>query len=179
MRHEYQARDGRSVLVRRSAYGDAPALHAGLLDVAAEGVHIGLEPEGVGDLTAVIERLRVALTSPRMAHMVAELDGDVVGAVGIRPGRFGRKDQHLCHLGMWVVPGARGIGVGTALLKAALAVAQDKDFTKVVVEVFASNALAIGLYRKFGFETEGRQRRQFVLPGLGQVDNLLMAVELS
>ncbi len=176
---EYLAKDGRTIRVRHVAYGDARTLHHGILQVAYEGTHVGVEPEGVGDLPAVIQRIRSYLTTPRKAQLVAELDGQVMGAISIRPGPFGAKDRHWCGLGMWLVPAARGVGVGSALLNGALAYARSEGFEKVVVEVFSSNQPAIALYRKFGFMLEGRQKKLFVLPGIGYVDNILMGLDLQ
>lgn len=168
----------KQIKVRHAAYGDAPALHKGILQVSQEGVYIGVEPEGIRDLPAVIKQLREYRTTPRMAQLAAELDGQVVGAISIRPGPFGAKDRHWCSLGMWVTPAARGVGVGHALLDAALAWARSQAFEKVIAEVFGSNQAAIALYRKFGFRPEGRQKKMFVLPGIGYVDNILMALDI-
>jgi RimJ/RimL family protein N-acetyltransferase len=176
---EYQAQDGRSIQVRHAAYGDAPALHSAMLEVAREGTTIREEPENIGDLTRMIEDLRLYLTVPRMAQLVGELDGQVVGAISIKPGPFGRKTQHWCSIGLWIKAEGRGSGVGTALLRAALAWAQEQKYRQVVAEVFASNEPAIALYRKFGFITEGRQKDLFVLPGIGYVDNLLMTLDIT
>lgn len=175
----YPAKDGRQIQVRPAAYGDAPVLHTTLLEVAYEGIYIGVEPEGVGDLPAVIERLRRILTNPSASQLVAELDRQVVGSIVIEPGRFGQKDRHWCNLGMWVVAAGRELGVGTALMQAALAHARQEGFEKLVVEVFSSNTAALNLYRKFTFTQEGRQKNQFVLPGIGYVDNILMALEIN
>ena len=175
---EYQSKDGQPILVRHAAYGDAPALHTGILQVVNEGIYIGVEAEGVRDLPAVIERLRRYLITDRMAQLVAEVDGQVVAALSLTPGPFGKKDRHWCCLEMWVIPEARGIGVGTALLETALDYGRDQKYEKAVVEVFSSNNAALALYRKFGFITEGRQKKLFALPGIGYVDNVLMALDL-
>lgn len=176
---EYQARDGRLIRVRDAAYGDARALHSGKLEVVGEGIYIGAEPAGVRDLSAMIERVRLFTTTSRMAKLVAELDGQVVGSITVSPGPFGEKDRHGCSLVVWVRPAVRGLGVGNSLVHAALAWARDQDFEKAVVEVFASNEPALALFGKFGFVTEGRQKNQFVLPGIGYVDNVLMALEIE
>jgi RimJ/RimL family protein N-acetyltransferase len=176
---EYQAKDGRSIRVRHAAYGDAPALHGAMLEVAREGIYIRAEPENIGDLTSMIERLRLFLTVSRMAQLVGELGGQVVGAISIKPGPFGKKDSHWCSLGLWIKAEGRNLGVGNALVHAALAWAREQGYRKVVTEVFASNKPAIALYRKFSFITEGRQKDLFVLPGIGYVDNLLMALDIT
>ncbi len=175
----FEAKDGRAITVRHAAYGDAPALHIGVLEVAQEGVHIGLEPKGVRDLPAAIERVRYYLTVPRAAQLVAELDRQLVGAVSIRPGPFGEKDRHWCSLGVWVVSHGRGFGIGSALVESALAWARSEDFERVILEIFSSNEPAIALFCKFGFIREGRQEKLFVLPGLGYVDKVLMALEIE
>lgn len=175
----FESKDGRVALVRHAAYGDGPALHMGALEVAQEGIHIGLEPQGVRDLPAVIGELRYYLTTPRAAKLVAELDRQLVGAVSLQPGPCGEKDRHWCSLQMWLVPHGRGLGVGSALLESALTWARSQDFERVVVEVFGSNEPAVALFCKFGFITEGRQEKLFVLPGLGYVDKILMALPIK
>ena len=50
-----------------------------------------------------------------------------------------------------VVPECRGMGLGGALLAAALAGFQRSGATRACLEVTASNLPAVGLYRKFGF----------------------------
>ena len=176
---EYRAKDGRAIRVRHAAYGDAPALHSAMLEVVQEGIYIGAEPAGVRDLPAMIERVRLFLTTPRMAQLVGEIEGQVVGSIAVKPGPFGDKDRHWCSVGAWVKPAGRGLGVGNALLHAALAWARSQDFEKMVAEVFGSNEPAIALCRKFGFVAEGRQKGLFVLPGIGYVDNILMALDIS
>jgi ribosomal protein S18 acetylase RimI-like enzyme len=176
---EYQAKDGHTIRVRHAAYGDAPALHSAMLEVAREGTTIREEPENIGDLTRMIEQLRLYLTVPRMAQLVGELDGQVVGAITIKPGPFGRKTQHWCSISIWIKAEGRGLGVRDALLSAALAWAREQNYSKVVAELFASDEPAIALYREFGFIAEGRQKDLFVLPGIGPVDNLLITLDIA
>jgi hypothetical protein len=174
----YAATDGRKIRIRPLAYGDAPSMHRALHLVAQEGTLIGIEPEGVGDLPAMIEYVRRYLTAPRATQLVAELAGEVVGAVAITPGPYGRKDSHWCQLNVWLIPSVRRIGIGTALIESAIAWAKAQEFEKAVAEIFASNEPSLHLFRKFGFVTEGRQRDLFVLPGMGYVDNILLALDL-
>ena len=65
-----------------------------------------------------------------------------------------------------------------ALMDAGLAWARSERFEKVVLQLFGSNHAAISLSHEFGFATEGRQKNLFVLPGIGYVDNILMALDL-
>lgn len=97
-----------------------------------------------------------------LPFVVAVDDGSVVGWCDIfadppsdtRPGF-----SHVGRLGMGLDPEHRGQGLGEALLRAAVEQAGHCGLERVELQVFASNAPAIALYRKFGFETEGLRRR--------------------
>jgi putative acetyltransferase len=53
-----------------------------------------------------------------------------------------------------------GKGVGTALMEAALDLADNwPNLTRLELTVYADNAAGIALYEKFGFEIEGTHRR--------------------
>ena len=67
--------------------------------------------------------------------------------------------------------------MGTALLRHALDWARSVGVQKVTLEVFASNDPALALYRKLGFEEEGRRRREFLIDG-NLIDGVLMALWL-
>jgi RimJ/RimL family protein N-acetyltransferase len=63
--------------------------------------------------------------------------------------------RHAGTLFMGLVPQARASGLGTALLASALDQAWRNGLYRVQLDVYADNARAIGLYRKFGFFDEG------------------------
>ncbi len=66
-------------------------------------------------------------------------------------------------------------GVGSKLLATALDIADNwMNLHRVELTVYVDNEAAQGLYRKFGFETEGRLRNYAVRDGLF-VDALSMA----
>jgi ribosomal protein S18 acetylase RimI-like enzyme len=96
---------------------------------------------------------------------VAVSGGEVVGWCDIRlderPG-----STHRGELGMGVHPDYRSQGIGSALLTAALESARRIGLEQVELDVFASNAQAIRLYERFGFEVEGRKRRARKLDGM-------------
>ncbi|MBU6323117.1 MAG: GNAT family N-acetyltransferase [Patescibacteria group bacterium] len=75
---------------------------------------------------------------------VAESDGKLVGAVTIR-----RKGVRECELtGFYVAPELQGHGIGKMLWTEALTFARDSDVT---LDVYAHNAKAIELYKRWGF----------------------------
>ena len=66
---------------------------------------------------------------------------------------------HCGNLGIGVLPSHRGQGIGTGLMRTILERAKEVRLERVELDVFESNQAAIGLYRKFGFEVEGRKVR--------------------
>ena len=91
--------------------------------------------------------------------LVAERDGEIVGAAGLlAPGIHARR-RHVMGLGISVAVRAQGQGVGTALM-AALCDYADRwvGVLRIELTVYTDNEVAIRLYRKFGFEIEGTGR---------------------
>ena len=67
--------------------------------------------------------------------------------------------RHVGSIGMAVRDDWQGRGVGTALMEAALDLADNwLNLTRVELSVYVDNAPAIALYEKFGFEVEGTHR---------------------
>jgi RimJ/RimL family protein N-acetyltransferase len=83
--------------------------------------------------------------------------------------------RHRGQLGMGVLPQARGRGLGGRLAAAAIEQAWSERLERVELDVFASNAPAIKLYRKLGFNVEGVKRRARKLDG-SYDDIVLMAL---
>ena len=88
-------------------------------------------------------------------HVVAVVDGRVVGSAGLHPVPRLRR-QHAAHLGISVEPQAQGRGVGTALMQALCDYADGwAQILRIELTVFTDNARAIALYQRFGFRLEG------------------------
>jgi RimJ/RimL family protein N-acetyltransferase len=74
-----------------------------------------------------------------------------------------------------VAADARGRGVGTALLQAAVEWARSSGVRKLELHVFPWNEPAMRLYEKFGFEREGYRKAHYRRDGK-DVDAILMAL---
>ena len=109
--------DGRELRLRDAHARDARPL-ARLLDaVAAEPTVTLLMMPGQFDAGVWRRRISDAAADPRCLQLSAELDGELVGNLGLRP------DPHPCSrhvtcVGMSVGESWRGLGVGGALLEA-------------------------------------------------------------
>jgi L-amino acid N-acyltransferase YncA len=67
--------------------------------------------------------------------------------------------------GVYVTAGARGRGVGRALLEALCSEAEQRGYYKVTSRLFASNAASRAVHRAAGFTEVGIQRRHGRLDG--------------
>jgi ribosomal protein S18 acetylase RimI-like enzyme len=108
-------------------------------------------------LTLAERRVVGALFIERMAHPV---------------------NRHVATLGMAVHAPWRGKGLGTALMEAALRWAGSSGVEKVSLEVYPTNEAALALYRRFGFEEEGRLVRHS-RKSYGYEDELIMSRFMS
>jgi len=88
--------------------------------------------------------------------LVAVADGEIVGSVHVDRSRHGFGEIAMAVAREW-----RGRGVGSALLAAAIEWGRERGLHKLSLSVFAHNAAAIALYRKFGFVEEGRRVKHY------------------
>ena len=107
--------------------------------------------------------------------LVAEIDGEVVGTAGLHPVGPALRRRHVMMLGISIATAAQGRGVGKALM-AALCDYADRwaGVLRIELIVYPDNERAIALYRKFGFEQEGRHRAYALRDGK-YVDTITMA----
>lgn len=141
------------VVVRRVEAADLDAWVTLFEDVAAEGKWIGAEAPV--DRAVRAANFNEFLTSTHKARFVAEVDGLLVGDLGVSD-HFG-----VTELGMMVRAGYRGKGIGSALMAACLDWSRAAGAYKVTLQTWPHNGAAIALYEKFGFAIEGRLRRQW------------------
>jgi L-phenylalanine/L-methionine N-acetyltransferase len=92
-------------------------------------------------------------------NLVAERDGRILGSAGLHPAGHALRRRHAMMLGISIAHEAQRQGVGHALMTALMDYADNwAQVLRVELTVFVDNAPAIALYRKHGFETEGRHR---------------------
>jgi putative acetyltransferase len=106
--------------------------------------------------------------------LVAVFDGKVVGSAGmVRETRHRR--AHTAGIGMAVHDDHAGRGVGTALMRAMVDVADRWwNIKRLELDVYVDNVRAIALYERFGFEREGVLRAYAWRDGQ-YVDTIAMA----
>jgi RimJ/RimL family protein N-acetyltransferase len=143
-----------SVLVRPATEADLDAAVDLYEAVAVEGRRIaGEAPVNKVERRAIFQS---SIRKDDAQFFVADDGGTIVGELGIQLASYG-----VAEFGMMVAADARGRGVGSALLAAAIEWARGAGAHKVGLQVWPDNDSAISLYRKFGFEQEGRLRRHY------------------
>ena len=85
------------------------------------------------------------------AYFVAEIDGQIVGGGGIYPTDGLPADT--CELvKMYLLPQARGIGLGRTLIEKSLTYAEVAGYRHIYLETMPELKQALKVYEKFGFE---------------------------
>ena len=148
--------------------------HAALDSVAREHLYLAfLEAPPLETTRAFV------LTNIREQHpqFVAEVNDVVAGWCDVI-----RSDRpvfrHCGFLGIGLVAQYRGLGIGRALMTAAIEAAFARGMTRIELTVRADNARAISLYKHLGFLTEGHLRQHMLVDGAFH-ESLVMALIAS
>jgi len=108
-------------------------------------------------------------------NLVAVSGEHVIGMVTVITFPNKPRRKHAGTFGISVHPDWQGKGVGTALLRAAIDLADNwLNLTRFELEVYADNEAAIHLYERFGFELEGTLRQHAFRDGQ-YVDSKVMS----
>ncbi len=108
-------------------------------------------------------------------QLVACIRDRIVGGLGLHRGGMRARRVHAASIGMAVHDDWVGRGIGTALLRAAVDLADNwLGLRRLELTVYPDNARAIALYERFGFTVEGRHRDYALRDGV-YVDALAMA----
>ncbi|HUH95085.1 MAG TPA: GNAT family N-acetyltransferase [Casimicrobiaceae bacterium] len=144
---------GHPIVVRRAEPGDTQAIHDTFLGPKAIAGTLQLPYPSVE-----LWRKRIADFAPEDYFLVASVAGEVVGNAGLHASRSARR-RHVGSVGMAVRDDRQGCGVGTALMKAAIELADGwLNYRRLELLVYTDNVAALGLYRRFGFAIEGTCR---------------------
>jgi ribosomal protein S18 acetylase RimI-like enzyme len=112
--------------------------------------------------------------SPDYAVFVADDGGTVLGTCYIRPNQRGG-GSHVANAAFMTSASAAGRGVASAMCSHALDYAAAAGYAAMQFNfVVATNARAVALWQRFGFEIVGRLPGAFRHPALGFVDALVM-----
>lgn len=119
------------------------------------------------------EAYRLWMELPAKTFVVEE-GGEILGTYYIKTNQAG-PGAHICNCGYMVSDAARGQGLATAMCKHSQKIAVELGYRAMQFNFVAStNAGAVGLWEKLGFDTVGRLSKAFKHPVEGYVDALVM-----
>ncbi len=101
-------------------------------------------------------RKRLAEPPQGMYGLVACVENEVIGQLNLHTNPLNPRRRHAGGFGMAVRDDFQGQGVGSALMGAAVEVADNwLNLKRLELEVYTDNEPAVRLYKKFGFVIEG------------------------
>ncbi len=134
--------------IRTIQPSDNPFLSKVVKDTLAE---FGANHPGTVYYDATTDALYELFQKEGAAYFVAELNGEIVGGGGIYP-TDGLPDA-ICELvKMYLLPQARGTGLGRTLIEKSLAFAKEAGYKQVYLETMPELKQALKVYAKFGFD---------------------------
>lgn len=159
--------------IRPAIVADAPAVIKGINAICLEGNAFYIThciPDDIWQMA-----LYRPSEAPEHCLLVAEQEDIFMGAANLFSSPAHTLSTHVAELGLYVLSPYRRQGIGRAMVTQLLNWAIDQsNLEKIVLHVFATNTIALSLYRQFDFVEEGRQHRQ-VKQGNSYIDMIVMA----
>ena len=168
-------RPAANVLVEEARPDDARDLLTLHYEVLGESRWFITEPQEFSpSLEQRVRQVRDFARSPNSLYLVARSGGRLLGYLTLQGGAL-RRMRHTAKLEILVSGRARGTGIGSSLLARGVQWATaNPQLVKIGLNVFADNRRALALYRKFGFEEEGRRPREYRMADGTFRDDVLM-----
>lgn len=143
-----------SLVIRRAEPSDYEAFRATYADESAYSGTLQLPFP-----SSEAWRKRLEGNGPDDYVLLALVDGKVAGNAGMHVPQGSPRRAHARHIGMTVRSDFQGKGVGSALMRALVDLADNwLNVSRLELHVFTDNERAIALYRKHGFEVEGTHK---------------------
>lgn len=137
-----------NISIRFIQPSDNPALAKIVRDTLAE---FGANHPGTVYYDPTTDALYELFQKEGAGYFVATMDDKIVGGGGIYPTNGLPADT--CELvKMYLLPEARGIGLGKTLIEKNLSLAKEKGYKQVYLETMPELKQALNVYAKFGFE---------------------------
>lgn len=173
---EFEAKDGREVVLRKPRWEDLGDLIAFIDSLVEEGADILRETPVTREEEADWLGKRLAsVEKGEMIGIVAEVDGKVVANSEVM--KRGGLMNHLGGVGIGIEEEHRGIGIGKELMKSLIEESRKAGLKVLVLDVFDSNKVAKSFYAKMGFSGAGRIPKGIFKKGK-YIDLLRMTLEL-
>ncbi len=174
----YLTKDNKQITIRRPNEADAERVISYAKILFASTDQVLTTPEEykitVGEEKSWIKSFK---NNPNSIILIAESGGEVIGLLDFTA-KSRKKVAHSGEFGVSVHPDYQGKGIGKAMIETLLQWAESNtQIEKVALQVFATNAHAIKLYKALGFQEEGRHIKAIRQPSGVYVDLIQMYIE--
>ena len=151
------------IITRKIKEGDADEFLSLCRKVDAETPFMMFEP---GERPTTIEEqryeIREILLRDNQTIFVAENDGHLIGYLTACGGRY-KRNRQTAYIITGILQGFTSQGIGTRLFEEMEQWAKEKEFHRLELNVMVHNEAALGLYRKIGFEIEGKKKHSLLI----------------
>jgi putative acetyltransferase len=161
-------KDGREVRLRLATADDKERLLTMFSTMSDSALRWGMPPY-------TRERIERWFASPQDMIALVALDGDrVVGWCSMYKQPHPRR-KGIGDLGIYLHQDFHGVGLGTIMTEQALTLAEQQGMHRISLEVIQDNKVAVRLYKKAGFRTEGKLRDAYFGDDARYHDSFIMS----
>lgn len=161
-----------NITIRKAEIKDVSCIIEAEREIAQEPGYFCSQPSELDE-----KAVEQSILSPQSIYLVAEHEGQVVGHTFLEPYTL-QSLRHVADLNIAVHLGWQNKGIETKLLESIIEWAKNSSMLeKIQLNVRASNTAAISLYKKMGFEEEGRLKNRVKIKDL-YIDDIIMGLDL-
>ncbi|HEY2810975.1 MAG TPA: GNAT family N-acetyltransferase [Rhabdochlamydiaceae bacterium] len=162
-----------NITIRRAVAKDAPCIVEAEREIAQTPGYFCSQPDEMDE-----QAVKHTILSPQNVYLVAEQEGQIVAHAFLEPYTL-QSLRHIADLNIAVHLGWQGKGIGEKLLEQIIKLARSSSvIEKIQLNVRASNIAAISLYKKMGFQEEGRLKNRVKLKER-YIDDIVMGLDLK
>ncbi len=164
-----------NITIRHAEVSDAHAIAEAEREIAKEAGFFCSQPAELTDEN-VVKTISAFRANNNGVYLVAEYEKQIVGHAFLESHNI-QSLRHVADLNIAVHLGWQKQGIGTKLLERIIEWATSSGIEKIQLNVRASNFIAIALYKKFGFEEEGRLKKRVKVKDR-YIDDIIMGLML-
>lgn len=162
-----------NLTIRTAEVRDAPHILRGEQEIAQTPGYFCSQPSELTE-KAIVQTIE----SPHSIYLVAEHEGQIIGHAFLESHTL-QTLRHIADLNIAVHLGWQRKGIGRKLIEQLIERAKNTAvIEKIELNVRCSNEPAISLYKKLGFQEEGRLKNRLKVKD-GYIDDLIMGLVLN
>jgi RimJ/RimL family protein N-acetyltransferase len=173
-------KNNKEITIREATPNDAQAFLETIMTCVKESEYLLTTFEEF-DMTPEKEREWICsfMEKDNSLLLFAEYQGRIIGNIDLSGGHR-KRIGHTALIGMSMLREWQHIGLGTALMQAAIDWAKrpGNPVELLWLMVIGANQNALALYNKMGFKESGRQKNYFRLDEKRYEDNIIMTMQL-